>query len=203
MSLMRRRAFGLAAAFALVTTAGAAGATADKPRVKIVTDRGAFTVELEAAKAPITAANFLRYVDAGKYDAGSFYRASRRPGAPQEGVIVGGMSPKAHPFPPIAHESTQVTGLKHVAGTISLGRFAPGTATADFFICASPQPYLDAHPGAKGDNLGFAAFGQVVQGMGTVRRILALPTNAKSPFPEQKGQWLTKPVTIVSMKRLP
>ncbi|WP_204313503.1 peptidylprolyl isomerase, partial [Klebsiella michiganensis] len=73
---------------------------------------------------------------------------------------VGGPNPKMHPFPPIRHESTTKTGLKHLAGTLSLGRFAPGTATNNFFICASPQPYLDAHPGAPGDNLGYAAFGQ-------------------------------------------
>ncbi|CAN5279398.1 peptidylprolyl isomerase [soil metagenome] len=198
--LKRRSVFGVAVLW--LAKATIASAQAPKPRVKITTDRGSFVVELEAAKAPITSANFLKYVDAAKYDGGTFYRASRRPGAPQEGVIVGGMSVKAHPFPPITHESTETTGLRHVTGTISLGRFAPGTATADFFICASPQPYLDAHPKEKGDNLGFAAFGQVVQGMGTVRRILALPTKAKSPFPEQKGQWLTKPVSILSMKRL-
>ena len=201
-SAWTRRAFAAAAGLLLVAGGSGTFAAGPKPRVKITTDRGAFTVELEAEKAPITSTNFLRYVDAGKYDGGTFYRASREPGAPQNGVIVGGMALKAHPFPPIAHESTQTTGLRHGTGTISLGRFAPGTATVDFFICASPQPYLDAHPKAKGDNLGYAAFGQVVQGMATVRRILALPTNAKSPFPEQRGQWLTKPVVIVSMKRL-
>ena len=193
----------LLCAAALLLMSAQSSIAAGKPRVKVITDHGAFVVELEADKAPITSANFLRYVEAGKYDGGTFFRASRRPGAPQEGVIVGGMAAKAHPFPPIAHESTEATGLRHVTGTISLGRFAPGTATADFFVCATPQPYLDAHPKAKGDNLGFAAFGQVVQGMASVRRILALPTNAKSPFPEQKGQWLTRPVVIVSMKRLP
>ena len=158
-------------------------------------------VELEAQKAPLTSANFLRYVGAGKYDGGSFFRAARTPGAPKEGTIVGGPAPRTHPYPPIAHESTTMTGLRHTTGTISLGRFAPGSATADFFICASPEPYLDAHPGAKGDNLGFAAFGQVVQGMAVVRRILSLPTNGASPFPDQKGQWLDPPVPILSMRR--
>jgi peptidyl-prolyl cis-trans isomerase A (cyclophilin A) len=94
-----------------------------------------------------------------------------------------------------------MTGLRHTTGTISLGRYAPGSATADFFICASPEPYLDAHPGAKGDNLGYAAFGQVVSGMHVVRTILALPTPGKSRFPDMKGQWLDPVVPIFTMRR--
>ena len=94
-----------------------------------------------------------------------------------------------------------MTGLRHVAGTLSLGRFAPGTATSNFFICASPEPYLDAHAGAKGDNLGYAAFGQVVEGLAVVRKILSLPTNAHSSFADQRGQWLNPPVPILSMRR--
>jgi peptidyl-prolyl cis-trans isomerase A (cyclophilin A) len=116
-------------------------------------------------------------------------------------MIVGGPDPKVHRFPPIAHESTTQTGLRHRTGTLSLGRYAPGSATADFFICASPEPYLDAHPGAKGDNLGFAAFGQVVEGMDVVHAILALPTPGKSRFKDQKGQWLDPTVPIFSMRR--
>jgi len=177
-------------------------AAADKPVVVIRTNHGAITVQLEARRAPITTANFLRYVDTGRYDGGTFFRAARTPGRPGEGTIVGGPSPKIHPDPPIAHESTTMTGLRHKAGTISLGRFAPGTATADFFICASPEPYLDAHPGAPGDNLGFAAFGEVTEGLGVVRAILALPSNGYSPFPDQKGEWLKPKVPILSMRRV-
>lgn len=178
-----------------------AHATAQKPKVVITTSRGVIVVELEAQKAPITSANFLRYVTAGKYDGGAFFRAARTVGAPKEGSIVGEPAPRTHPYPPIAHESTTQTGLKHVAGTISLGRFAPGSATSAFFICASPEPYLDAHPGAPGDNLGFAAFGQVVHGMAVVTKILSLHTSRSSPFPDQKGQWLDPPVPISSMRR--
>jgi peptidyl-prolyl cis-trans isomerase A (cyclophilin A) len=173
-----------------------------KPRVAIRTSHGTIVVELEARKAPLTAANFLHYVDAGKYDGGSFFRAARTPGAPKEGTIVGQAAPKQRPFPPIAHESTTQTGLKHVEGTISLGRFAPGSATDGFFICASVEPYLDAHPGAPGDNLGFAAFGQTVQGLAVVHKILSLPTSAKAPFPDQRGQWLKPPVPILAMRRV-
>ncbi len=176
-------------------------AAADKPRVKITTNHGTITVVLEDKKAPLTCANFLRYVDAGGYDGGRFFRAAKAPWDPTQGQIVGTTNPKHHPYPPIAHESTTMTGLRHLTGTISLGRFEPGSATCNFFICASPQPYLDAHPGEKGDNLGYAAFGQVVSGLSVVKKILSLPANGKTSFPEQKGQWLDPPVPIFSMKR--
>jgi peptidyl-prolyl cis-trans isomerase A (cyclophilin A) len=197
-SIGRRSVLGGAS---LLMTSALGAMAADKPKVAIKTNHGTIIVELEAQRAPITSANFLHYVDAKLYDNGSFYRASRTPGAPKDGTIVGGPSVRVHRFAPIAHESTQMTGIKHKTGTISLGRYAPGSATADFFICASPEPYLDAHPGARGDNLGFAAFGQVVEGMNVVRTILALPTPGKSAFPDMKGQWLEPTVPIYSMRR--
>jgi len=184
----------------LIAPKARAGA-ASKPKVVIQTGRGMIVVELEAQKAPITSANFLRYVDANRYDGGTIYRASRDVGAPSHGTIEGGPSDFVRRFPPIPHESTRMTGLRHRTGTISLARNAPGTATGDFFICASPEPFLDAHPGAPGDNLGFAAFGQVVQGMEIVRTILALPTHGKALTPMMKGQMLSPPVPIISMKR--
>jgi peptidyl-prolyl cis-trans isomerase A (cyclophilin A) len=199
-SKVGRRSFVVGAGL-LLSGAGASLAAPVKPRVLITTSHGTILVELEAQRAPITSTNFLRYVDTKGYDGGSFFRASRDPGAPKDGVIVGTVNPKTHPFPPIRHESTTQTGLRHVAGTLSLGRFGPNTATDNFFICASPEPYLDAHPGAPGDNLGFAAFGQVVDGMATVRTILGLPTNGKTKFADQRGQWLKPPVPIISMRR--
>jgi peptidyl-prolyl cis-trans isomerase A (cyclophilin A) len=172
-----------------------------KPRVLMKTNHGSILVELEAEKAPITSGNFLRYVDAHAYDGGSFFRAARDPGAPKQGTIVGAPRPAIHPFPPIRHESTTKTGLRHVTGTLSLGRFDPGTATNNFFICASDEPYLDAHPGEPGDNLGYAAFGHVLEGMPVVAKILSLPTNGATKFKDQRGQWLKPPVPILSMTR--
>lgn len=185
----------------LMAAPGSSLAAAAKPRVVIKTNHGAIVVELEAERAPLTSANFLRYVDVHAYDGGSFFRAARDPGDPGNGTIVGAPNPKIHPFPPIRHESTTMTGLRHTTGTISLGRFDPGTATNNFFICAGPEPYLDAHPGAKGDNLGYAAFGKVVSGMAVVAKILSLPTNGKSKFADQRGQWLSPPAPIKSMRR--
>jgi peptidyl-prolyl cis-trans isomerase A (cyclophilin A) len=195
-----RRGFVLGAGL-LVGLPGVALAAPAKPRVLIVTNHGSILVELEAQRAPITSTNFLRYVDEHAYDGGEFFRASRDPGAPLNGTIVAAPNPRIHPYPPIAHESTTKTGLRHVAGTLSLGRFSPGTATDNFFICASDEPYLDAHPGAKGDNLGFAAFGQVVEGMPVVAKILSLPTDGKTKFADQRGQWLKPPVSILSLHR--
>jgi peptidyl-prolyl cis-trans isomerase A (cyclophilin A) len=183
-----------------------AQAAGRKPRLVIQTSLGAIVVELEDQKAPITSANFLRYVDAHKYDGGTFYRASRTKGVKGAGSIQGGPPDRARRFAPIAHESTRKTGLRHKAGTISMARNAPGTATCDFFICASPMPYLDAHPGgpkaASGDdNEGFAAFGSVVQGMDVVKKILAQPANGFAPYPVMKGQMLEPRIPIVSLKR--
>ena len=173
-----------------------------KPKVAIQTAKGLILLELESTKAPITTANFLRYVDAGKYDGAVFYRASRAPGAPTTGLIEGGLSDDQVRFDPIAHESTLTTGLFHMDGTISMAREAPGTAMADFFVCSGPAAYLDANPKAAGDNAGYAAFGAVVQGMDVVRTILALPTTGLARTPSMQGQVLDPPVAILSMKRV-
>jgi len=200
MSQIGRRNFILGGGL-LAAAPNFALAASGKPRVVIKTGRGSIIVELEPRKAPLTTANFLRYVDAKSYDGGTFFRAARTPGVAKDGTIVGAPDAKVRPFPPIRHESTAQTGLKHLNGTISLGRFAPGTATNNFFICVGDQPYLDANPGAKGDNLGYAAFGRVVQGMPVVEKILSLPTNGETKFADQRGQWLEPPVPIISMRR--
>lgn len=185
----------------LVSPLGAHAQTA-KPRVAIQTTHGTIVVELEDRKAPITSANFLRYVDKKKFDGGSFYRASRAKGAPEKGSIQAGPSIRTRRFAPIAHESTKLTGIRHKAGTISMARNEPGSATADFFICASPMAYLDAKPGAPGDNQGFAAFGTVVKGMDVVRKILASKTDGVPQNPSMKGQMINPPVAIMSVRRV-
>ncbi len=171
-------------------------------RVDLRTGAGLIVLELFIDKAPITAANFLRYVDARLYDGATIYRALRTPGAPLTGLIQGGARiDPAHPIAPIAHESTTQTGLSHKDGTLSLARRAPGTATSDFFICVGDAPYLDADPTAPGDNLGFAAFGHVAGGMDVVRAILGLPISPTAGGPDMAGQMLDPPVPIVSARR--
>ena len=182
--------------------ASPAFAQAGNPKVAIQTGQGRIVVELAQDKAPITAGNFLRYVDTGRYDGSTVYRATRAGGAGPVGLIEGGLqNDPGKLLPPIAHESTLTTGLRHLDGTISMARDAPGTATADFFICVGPAAYLDADPNASGDNLGYAAFGVVVDGMDVIRAILALPTNGVARNPVMQGQILDPPVPIVSMKR--
>jgi peptidyl-prolyl cis-trans isomerase A (cyclophilin A) len=169
----------------------------------MTTGQGGILLELYADKAPLTSANFLRYVDAARYDGGTIYRALHTPGDPATGLIQGGARfDPAHPIPPIAHEPTTQTGLRHKDGTISLARRAPGTATSDFFICVGDAPYLDADPTAPGDNLGFAAFGHVVEGMEVARAILALPLSPTAGAPDMVGQMLDPPVPIVGAHRI-
>ena len=166
------------------------------------TGQGLIVVELRADRAPITTANFLRYVDAGHYDGASFYRAARAKGAATTGLIEGGVqNDPARLFAPIAHESTMLTGLSHSDGVVSMAREAPGTATADFFICSGPAAYLDAHPAAPGDNAGYAAFARVVEGMVVVRAILADPASEAARNPVMRGQMLDPPVPILSARR--
>lgn len=198
----RRTTLALLGALAALSMSSLPALAAGKPRVAIETDKGTIVVELEDKKAPITAANFLTYVDRHRFDGGQFFRANRAKGAPGAGSIQGQPKPYSRRAPPIAHESTLKTGLKHTTGAISMGRDAPGSATADFFICASPQPYLDAKPGKSDAAQGYAVFGYVVQGMDVVRKILAGRTDGATNVPSMKGQILNPPVKILSMKRL-
>ncbi len=196
---MKRRDFLAGAAAAM--GAGSAGAQSPLPRVAVETAQGSFTLELAADKAPVTVANFLRYVTTKRYDGSTFYRALRNSWAPETGLVQGGLqNDPAKLLPPIAHESTAQTGLSHRDGTISLARYAPGTATSDFFICLGDMVSLDADPNLPGDNLGFAAFGRVVEGMDTVRAILAQPTSPTKGDEGMRGQMLEPPVRIVSAR---
>lgn len=188
---------------AAVLFAAPALAQPANPRVVLTTPEGAITLELYADKAPVTVANFLKYTDRKLFDGATFYRASRPPGAtgPADyGVLQGGLQndPKKL-LPPIAHESTAKTGLKHTDGTISMGRHAPGSATADWFICVGDQDYLNAD--AKSP--GFAAFGRVVEGMDVVKAILSAPTDPNKGEGVMKGEILKKPVKILTVRRAP
>lgn len=170
--------------------------------VTLQTSQGAIVVQLEKERAPITTANFLRYVDQKRFDGISFYRAVRLEGAPEMGMIQAGIrnDPKRL-LPQIAHEPTTKTGLSHVDGAISMARFTPGTAQSDFFITVGALTPLDANPKQPGDNQGFAVFGRVVEGMDVVRRILAAPTSPTAGEGAMKGQMISAPVRILSARR--
>jgi peptidyl-prolyl cis-trans isomerase A (cyclophilin A) len=174
-------------------------ATADLVPVALDTSAGRIVVALDRLHAPITAANFLRYVDARRLDGESFYRSVR---IGDGGLIQGGVrSDTRKLFPPIAHEPTSKTGLKNVAGAIVMAMLRPGTAQADFFILASDTPSYDAGaPGGDAD--GFAVFGHVVEGMDVVKKILAAPTSPTLGEGVMKGQMLDPPVKIIKAARV-
>jgi peptidyl-prolyl cis-trans isomerase A (cyclophilin A) len=189
----------LLASLALLMGVPAAAQTPDVVRVSIVTTAGKIVVELDRAHAPVTTANFLRYVDAKRFDGTAFYRAMNL--AENFGLIQGGVRDPKFLYPAIAHEPTSVTGLRHGDGTISMARGAPGTARADFFITLGAMTSLDANPTGPDDNLGFAAFGRVVEGMDVVRTILTGPTSPTEGAGVMRGQMLSPTVKILTARR--
>ncbi len=127
-------------------------------------------------------------------------------GTPPNGLIEGGLSGDPRKvLPPVKHEPSSVTGILNTVGAISMARFAPGTATADFSIMLSDQPGLDADPSSSDPDrqAGFAAFGHVVAGMDVVRRIYDAPLSATAGAGVLKGEMLEKPVRIVTVRRMP
>ena len=172
-------------------------------RVVIHTSEGDIIADLFADKAPITVANFLHYTDTKRYDASTFYRASHPGNMNDYGVIQAGLNGRGdRMYKPITLEPTSQTGLKHGDGTLSMGRREPNSATSEYFICLGESSYLDADPSKPGDNLGFAAFGQVVQGMDVVKKILVLPTNPTKGVGSMKGEYLEPPVPITTVRRV-
>lgn len=170
-------------------------------RVVLDTSVGPITLELETERAPITSANFLAYVTQKRFDGATFYRATRI--GEGYGLVQGGInSDPAKALKPIAHEPTSATGLSHVDGAISMARFAPGTASGDFFITIGNLPAMDANPIAPGDNQGFAVFGRVVEGMDVIRAILASPTSPTEGEGVMRGQMLSPRIAITSARRL-
>lgn len=184
--------------FTLLLAFTAASALAG-PKVAIQTSAGTIVAELYDKQAPITAKNFLRYVEAGKFNGTTFYRAARSKTNPKLGYVQGGIDRDyRRAFFSIDHEPTSKTGLKHVDGTLSMARNMPGTAMGEFFITVGPAPYLDARPGHP----GYAAFGRVLKGMDVVKKILARPTWLGRGAGAFKDQVIKDRVRIISAKRI-
>ncbi len=150
--------------------------------------------------APRTVANYLAYVDRKLLDGGSVYRivtlANQAPETRHKiEVVQWGMylaDGQAPPLPPIAHETTRETGLRHLDGTVSMARSVPGSAASEFFICIGDQPELDFGGGRNPDGQGFAAFGRVVSGQDVVRAIYSMG---------QATQILSSPIAVRSVRR--
>ena len=175
---------------------------AQLPRVAMETSAGRIVVELETKRAPVTAANFLRYVDAKRLDGTRFYRVAKV--GERFGFVQFGISgAAAKMFPPIRHEPTTQTGLKHLEGTLSMARLKPGTATGDITISVGDQGSFDADPSKPGDNLGYAAFGRVVEGMDVVMKVLDAPIDpAKLENRAFRGEVPAAFVVIRSARRV-
>ncbi len=194
---MRKTGLGFTAALACVAASVAAAPPA--ARVRLETDLGPIIVEVDLAHAPISARNFLAYVDQKRFDGQTFYRAARSRTVAGQGLVQGGIDHHvANALMPIAHEPTSKTGLRHVDGTLSMARNESGTAMGDFFITVGPAPYLDA----RGNAPGYAAFGRVVSGMAVVRNILGGATHRGGYSKTTMGQILVKPVVIRSARRV-
>ncbi|HMT66384.1 MAG TPA: peptidylprolyl isomerase [Bacteroidales bacterium] len=185
--------------FLLITSAIMALSSCDGNKEVIInTGFGEIHVALDLQNAPVTSANFLRYVDAGLFDSACFYRVVRPDNQQNDSiriaVIQGGRynQEETGGFPPIAHGTTEMTGIRHLNGTISMARWTPGTATSEFFICVGDQPELDYGAKRNPDGQGFAAFGQVTKGMDVVMKIHSI---------EAPAQYLDKPILIYSIKR--
>ena len=167
--------------------------------INMETNLGLIQIELYPDKAPITVSNFLQYVDETRYGDLHFYRVVHLGNQPDNEVkievIQGGLEIDKHPMelPPIHHETTKITGIKHEDGTLSMARLEPGTASSEIFICINDQPELNFGGKRNPDGQGFAAFGKVVSGMDIVRQIQSKP---------EKEQMLVKPVKVNSIKRV-
>ncbi len=198
---MIRRAFlGLAVALLAPAFAVAQDTAEPLPRVQMETSAGRIVIEVETVKAPVTAANFLRYVDEHRFDGMTFYRAMKS--SPTTGLIQGGVNNDPERIlPPIVHEPTTETGLSHIDGAVSMARYDPGTATGDFFVSVGPTPSYDAGRPFSIDAYGFAVFGRVVEGMDVVRAILASPTSPTEGEGFMRGQMLDPRITILQAWR--
>jgi len=177
-------------------------------RVRVQTEFGDIVIAVHQTGAPATAANFLRYVDAGHYDGGTWHRTVTMDNQPESTikieVIQAGVNPDRarEGFPAIALERTNQTGILHRDGVVSMARGGPDSATSGWFICINDQPSLDFGGVRQPDGQGFGAFGRVVSGMDVVRRIQAAPSSTTRTTNAQ-AQRLTPPIKIISVARMP
>jgi peptidyl-prolyl cis-trans isomerase A (cyclophilin A) len=192
----------------LIVVCATAAPVSQQPRVTTIvvfeTDKGSIEIEVDIARAPLSAANFLKYVEGGFYDGGAINRAVRPDNTVRHDVpiqviqfqMVRGR--QREQFPPVPLERTSVTGLKHVDGAVSMARNGPDTATASFSIVIGDQPEMDFGGKRNPDGQGFAVFGRVVKGMEVVKAIHASPTGQRGAY---RTETLEPPIAIVKAYR--
>ena len=198
----------VALSLAALTSISAHTQTTSPPlRVRVQTELGDIVVEVDQARAPVTASNFLKYVDAGHYDGGTWHRTVKMDNQPESTVkievIQAGVNPAQSKsgFPAIALERTSTTGITHKDGVISMARGTPDSATSGWFICINDQPSLDFGGMRNPDGQGFAAFGKVVSGMEVVRKIQMAPSST-TRVTNPEAQKLTPPIKILKVARV-
>jgi peptidyl-prolyl cis-trans isomerase A (cyclophilin A) len=202
--LLFSRAVACGALCFLTGALGFAQPAARPVRVIFETEAGKITLEVDVARAPVTGANFLKYVDGKFYDGGLVNRAVRPDNTRRHDVEIQVIQLQSDParaketFPAIPLERTSVTGLKHVDGTLSMARGDPASATSSFFVTIGDQPSLDFGGKRNADGQGFAAFGRVVEGMDVVKKIQAAPTGTTGEFGPET---LAPPIKILKAYR--
>jgi peptidyl-prolyl cis-trans isomerase A (cyclophilin A) len=178
---------------------GGADSSAALPRVVVQTTMGDIEIEVDNVRAPISGGHFLKQVEAGLYNSGRFHRTVKMDNQPKDTVkievIQAGIDPARDKeiTASIPLERTNMTGIRHVDGTVSTPRLKPDSARSGFFICINDQPELDFGGTRNPDGQGFGAFGRVVRGMDVVRKIQMAPNT--------DAQNLTPPIPIVSITR--
>jgi peptidyl-prolyl cis-trans isomerase A (cyclophilin A) len=204
------RALAVAAVMATIVDAQSTPPVSGKPgtvRVRVQTELGDIVVEVDPARAPITSANFLKYVDAGHYDGGIWHRTVKMDNQPESSVkievIQAGVNPERakESFPAITLERTNLTGILHKDGVVSMARGTPDSATSGWFICINDQPSLDFGGKRNPDGQGFAAFGRVTSGMDVVRKIQMAPSS-NDRTTNTEAQRLTPPIKILKVARI-
>ena len=173
-----------------------------RPYVALVTDLGTITLRLEDKRAPVTAANFLHYVDTKRMDGFKFYRSTKSWGPASRLVQAGNRGDARRNDPPIKHEPTTTTGLTNCDGALSMARLNPGDATTDFFLLLSDIKGFDADA-VGGDGAGFAVFGEIVGGRDVAEAIYAAPLSPTAGDGPMQGQILDPMVTIKTARRVP
>lgn len=186
---------------AMVSTfSGCGGGEREGPNPEVIlrTELGDIKIEVFTDSAPTTAVNFMKYVDENRFRGATFYRTVTMDNQPDNDVkievIQGGLGEDLDglALPPIEHENTEETGVLHKDGTISMARSSPGTAGSEIFICIGDQPGLDYGGERNPDGQGFAAFGQVVEGMDVVRKIQAQPADGQLLNPQIKITYVVR-----------
>ena len=183
------------ALFAVLTQAQA-------PPVVVIfeTELGNITMEVDVARAPISATNFLKYVDGKFYDGGVINRSVRPDNTVRHDVEIQVIQFQSDPtrrremFPPIPLERTSVTGLRHVDGALSMARSGPDSATSSFSIMVGDQFELDFRGKRNPDGQGFAVFGRVTGGMDVVKKIHASKTGLTGDY---RTETLDPPIKVL------